>query len=297
MSRELQTWKERPNPQVFREYTRHTMEAGLSYSSRRKRDPITSYGIILYYLEEITRPESMETFQRPVFLISQRRDTISFIEFMKGNHNRFNIPVQLAGMTNDERERLLNHSFDEIWDDLWFNHNLKIYQQEYRRARTCYESIEKNLPSLFEKHPSQTQRREWGFPKGKKFQSETDRECALREFREETRYPTDGLIHRSPRTFVENYRGTNRKMYRTVYFLAQTMEKFPIRYEQREGILRSRTISEELGDLKWVTLEESIDYLGQRKYDLLKDAHDEVMTLHVNAFEPPPGLSFPNSSS
>jgi 8-oxo-dGTP pyrophosphatase MutT (NUDIX family) len=35
---------------------------------------------------------------------------------------------------------------------------------------------------------------EWGFPKGKKNRNENDRECAIREFREETNIESHEII-------------------------------------------------------------------------------------------------------
>jgi len=248
-----------------------------------KPQPITSYGIILYTLTPVEPRPSNNPFAPLMehnefiakFLISQRRDTICFIEFMKGNHNRYNIGSLISGMTQDEQQRLLKCDFDTIWDDLWINHRLKIYTQEYKKAKFCYEKIRVDLPQLIEKHTSSILAPEWGFPKGKKFQNEDLFTCALREFGEETRYKTTNLTFPSNKTFTENYIGTNKKQYRTVYYLAQSPTTLPINYEYA-GMLRPKTISEELGDMKWVTLEEAKVYLQDSKMVVLNNAHTEI---------------------
>ena len=55
---------------------------------------------------------------------------------------------------------------------------------------------------------------EWGFPKGRKKQNETDIECALREFTEETQYKPDTItIDDYSFPYHEIFFGTNKHKY------------------------------------------------------------------------------------
>lgn len=259
-------WRNRKPPDVYRKYTRYTIS---KKKYKRYHDAITSYGIILYtFVEENDK-------RIPYFLISQRRDTISFIEFMKGNHSSFNLPIQFSRMTPEERSRFSKYSFDQIWDDLWLNKTLKIYTQDYSFAKNRYQDIFKDIPKLLRQYPSQTQYPEWGFPKGKRHRNETEISCAVREFSEETCYSSKNIKVKNEK-YVETFRGTNYKLYKTVYFPAEVSDKLPIVYQRKEHGIRKSTISEEIGDLKWVTFEEAKEYLNPVKYQLIKKLYYRI---------------------
>lgn len=61
---------------------------------------------------------------------------------------------------------------------------------------------------------------EWGFPKGRRNSQETDYDCALREFSEETGIPISKMRNvRNIVPFEELFTGSNYKSYRHKYFL------------------------------------------------------------------------------
>lgn len=63
---------------------------------------------------------------------------------------------------------------------------------------------------------------EWGFPKGRRSGCESDLECAIREFSEETCYcRNDYILFDNIPPIVENIIGTNGISYRHVYYVAQ----------------------------------------------------------------------------
>ena len=95
-----------------------------------KRSPIISYGIILFTDKN-----------DPKFLLAQRRDTIEYVDFIKGN--RYYIPLEdyAINMTEEERERILNYEFDDLWNDLWINKESKYYKQDYEESKKDFELI------------------------------------------------------------------------------------------------------------------------------------------------------------
>ena len=63
---------------------------------------------------------------------------------------------------------------------------------------------------------------EWGFPKGRKMRGESDLECAIREFCEETGYSySDIKIVTNIKPIIENIIGTNGVKYRHIYYIAE----------------------------------------------------------------------------
>ncbi len=50
---------------------------------------------------------------------------------------------------------------------------------------------------------------EWGFPKGRRIRCESDLDCALREFNEETNIPQDSIHVFKNIVLSETFRGTN----------------------------------------------------------------------------------------
>lgn len=230
------------------------------------RGPITSYGIILFH-----RDSTGELW----YLLSQRRDTIEYTDFLRGKYSLEDLDNSLALMTPVERQRLKNHTFDELWDDLWINHESYFYKTVKESAR---EKFEHNREIMLERLERTTSRRSecgWGFPKGKRNPYESDIQCAYREFAEETRMSLTYLNLLNLVPAKETFQGTNRKMYRTIYYLARVDHKIPIRkipiYE-----IRRETISEEISNLRWCKIEEAMGLLPLWRQKMLLEVDSRV---------------------
>jgi hypothetical protein len=89
-------------------------------------DPITSYGIILFSRNE----------NGILFLLYQRRDNFEYMDFLRGLwQSESQLPSLFELMSYDERDRLRNYTFDELWNDLWVKHDSKIYREGYSMAK------------------------------------------------------------------------------------------------------------------------------------------------------------------
>jgi len=122
-------------------------------------DPITSYGILLFYVD----------FNDQIwYLLAQRRDTIEYTDFIRGRYSQLNLEIYFRLMTSDERKRLTTYTFDELWDDLWVNHDNSFYKDMRSKAQAKYESNSSIMNTLLETTVSITTEPSWGFPKGKK---------------------------------------------------------------------------------------------------------------------------------
>lgn len=188
--------------------------------------PITSIGLIAfrYHNNEIQ------------YLMICRKDTLGYIDFMRGKYSIFNkdyIINMLKQMTNEEKERLKTWSFEELWIGIW---GTKTISSQYKSEESIsYEKFSalrnginnKNsfydLSSMIEESNqfSLWFEPEWGFPKGRRNFQEKDFDCALREFNEETGYLIKTVTTiQNIYPFEEIFTGSNYKSYKHKYYLA-----------------------------------------------------------------------------
>ena len=110
---------------------------------------------------------------------------------------------------------------------------------------------------------------EWGFPKGRKSKGESDLECAVREFTEETGYSQHDIkILSNIKPIVENIIGTNGISYRHIYFLAEDISDNVPKISDGN--------SNEIGNIGYFTFEDS--------YQLLREYHVEKRLIIKNVF-------------
>lgn len=83
--------------------------------------PITSFGIIVFRNNEADIRE---------YLMIRRKDTLGFIDFMRGKYNtnnKYYIMNMLKQMTTSEKNLLSTKSFTELWNLLWGDASLSSY--------------------------------------------------------------------------------------------------------------------------------------------------------------------------
>lgn len=230
---------------------------------RTEKTPITSYGILLFYIDNGVRR----------YLLAQRRDTIEYTDFLRGRYSLQCLELYLTLMTDEERDRLTNYNFNELWDDLWVNHNSRFYKDGRAKAEAKYQANRVELMRLLRETRSRVTAPGWGFPKGKKNLAETDLQCALREFNEETKMKLSyqNLLNISAST--EIFKGSNNKIYSTVYYIAETKKRIPIKKMNVHG---RPTVSEEVSELAWCTVSEARKYLPEWRYKLLVDTDKRI---------------------
>jgi 8-oxo-dGTP pyrophosphatase MutT (NUDIX family) len=220
-----------------------------------------TFGLIVYYIDssrEIT------------FHIAQRRDSLAYINYLRGNVPPNKLERYLALMSIEEKYRLQHHSFEDLWKDL-FSDPYMIKDSYYWQA---FDKFEKNLEilkkSLIDDHSSFLL--EWSFPKGRKKKfSEPDLVCALREYREETRSKCYlELIDHSPLSVTRQFRD---QTYTTYYYIAKSkFQPKPRLYTFQTGSIKRQSISNETGDLVWATHMQAQQLLPIHLTDVLKEA-------------------------
>lgn len=185
--------------------------------------PITSYGVIVFRESE----NGLE------YLMIRRKNSFGFIDFIRGKYtleNIFQIQKMIDEMSVEEKEKILTLSFEELLKDMWDDECTSQLKNEELLSKKKLKQIREGifegdiciqLKDLVKKSASCWKETEWEFPKGKRNIQESDMDCALREFQEET-----GIIFNRIKVvenvlpFEETFIGTNHKSYKHKYFLA-----------------------------------------------------------------------------
>ena len=197
------------------------------------KHPITSFGVIAYRTTKKGRE----------FLMIRRKDTLGYVDFMRGKyplHNKVYIMNIIDEMTLDEKARILNKTFDELWNGLWGDNVGIQYRSEERISREKLDSLrmgvtmgahQYSLHSLIDESQTKWGEPEWGYPKGRRNYKEKDIVCALREFEEETGYSKNKLdVIQNLIPFEEIFTGSNYKSYKHRYYVANMKSHVTVSY-------------------------------------------------------------------
>jgi 8-oxo-dGTP pyrophosphatase MutT (NUDIX family) len=104
---------------------------------------------------------------------------------------------------------------------------------------------------------------EWGFPKGRKEQDETEKECACREFQEETDYTGFDYELLKMNPLNELFMGSNKVKYKHKYYIAQFIGNKEAKVNSKNKIQKM-----EISDLKWFNIDECLEKI--RDYSIEK---------------------------
>tara|TARA_Y100000389_G_scaffold36102_1_gene30694 strand:- start:27033 stop:27830 length:798 start_codon:yes stop_codon:yes gene_type:complete len=233
------------------------------HSFSQCKHPITSIGIIAFRIKE-TNIE---------YLMIRRKDTLGFVDFMRGKYslnNKRHLMNIIDEMTMEEKKKILNMSFEDLWSHLWGGNNIGIqYRSEKRVSREkfillkegiSYKNINYCLESLIKESKTNWKETEWGYPKGRRNYQEKDIRCALREFSEETGYNKSVCkIVNNLLPFEETFTGSNYKSYKHRYYVA---------YVKSDAISETPYQNSEVSCVEWKTYPDAIRCI--RSYNLEK---------------------------
>lgn len=194
-------------------------------------EPIMSFGIICFR-------KNMEQ-QRLEYLMIQRRDSLSFMEFIRGKYELENIEYikhLMNFMTVNERRLLMTTLFDDLWNQVWYQAFMPKLTPEYFEAKEKFHKLKQgfeikksnnqrmvvSLSHLLASTETKYHEPEWGFPKGRRRLKEKDVDCAVREFCEETGFVKEDVELQEDFTpYEEIFFGTNHIKYRHVYYISE----------------------------------------------------------------------------
>ena len=231
------------------------------------RHPILSYGIILYHVDEGNIPR---------IVMIERKDSLSFIEFIRGKYktatNINYLELLISRMTEEEKAKLLHNSFDELWLKLWIHVdevNQRI-KKEFVRSKENFEKLKKgfmigtnfhSLETIIRVSKKSHTMNEWEIPKGRRSGHENNKDCAIREFQEETNIPPHKyktITNMIP--LIEEYRGINNVRYKHIYYVGKIEEKLELNID-----LENKEQYTEIKDISWLTERECYEKI--RDYD------------------------------
>lgn len=230
-----------------------------SHLYRDCKEPITSYGVILYKIHENTLN----------FLLIRRKDTLTYVEFIRGRYNTQDIKFitkLIYGMTSEEKKRLSELDFEELWNLLWINPNLKQHRKEFETSSVKFKYLKENniLQELLKSINSQWNEPEWGFPKGRRNLYEDDIACAEREFIEETGIKkNDYIILKHINPITEVFTGTNNIPYKHVYYIGLFLSDSDININENNKYQVA-----EVGKIGWFNYNDSMNLI--RPYNIEK---------------------------
>ena len=237
--------------------------------------PTVSYGMIVYRRNKET--------QKREYLMICRKDSFGYVDFIRGKYalsDLAHVRHIIREMSQNEHEKIKQaECFSKLWYDFWnvsitknsHKHEERMARQKYDLLKKgiAYGSNEKNvyisLDDMIDESSS-FEDPEWEFPKGRKELKESELECALREFEEET-----GISKLSVRLienllgFDENYIGTNYLAYKHRYFLAEYSNDQE-EYDNEELFMKFQ--KNEVSKMKWKSLDQCLSDI--RPYHLEK---------------------------
>lgn len=239
--------------------------------------PIMSYGIICYKVEN----------NEIKYLMLQRKDSLSFMEFIRGKYQISDIDYikfLISNMTLSERNMIVNNSFDDIWNYLWCQNSANSTKntKEFIESKNKFDVlINLNFFKLYIKAIAGIfNEQEYGFPKGRRRIRENDIDCAIREFYEETKIKKDDLIiYENIEPYEEIFFGTNNVLYKHSYYIAK------LKNNNVNPIIDPTCIEQirEVRALKWFNNTEVIAHI--KKYNIERIELFKFVDINVKQIE------------
>ena len=233
------------------------------------KTPISSFGIIAFrynsYIDDIQ------------YLMILRKNSFGYIDFIRGKFvesNYGHICQLINEMSNDEKENVLTKKHEELATEMWgvrrtthapWRGDENGTQKKFDRLN--HTGIQQGnqyykLPDMIRQSPTSWEETEWEFPKGRKNHQESDLDCAVREFCEETGYSIQQIeLLQNVLPFEEIFIGSNHKSYRHKYFLARIKD-------DRKEIDISTFQQAEVKKAEWKTYQQCFDAI--RPYSVEK---------------------------
>jgi 8-oxo-dGTP pyrophosphatase MutT (NUDIX family) len=223
----------------------------------------------------------------------RRKDTLGYIDFMRGKYSIFNRPYitnMLNQMTVEEKTRMRSGDFGLLWQAIWGKPlpaaaaaaaaPVSQYRSEELTSRDKYNllfsgvfhssdperkfwSEKYTLNDLIDASDPGWEEPEWGFPKGRRNPQEKDYECAMREFTEETGISAYRHLHnvQNLMPYEEIFTGSNYKSYKHKYYVMfLNQDQYNVPLDQFE--------SSEVSLMAWKTLDQARQCI--RPYNLEK---------------------------
>jgi 8-oxo-dGTP pyrophosphatase MutT (NUDIX family) len=212
-------------------------------------------------------------------LMIRRKHSYNYTEFIMGKYDLNNpeyIILLLSEITELEKRILLDEdiTFDELWRNLWNiidDQEITNYQTEFNSAKNKFQrllsgysiflngqNIQIQMKSILQLPHKYLEEPEWGFPKGKRNIHESDINCSLREFTEETNIPASNIRILPMNPFQEYYKASNRKFYCNIYYIAEYITNSNDELTILDNNIHQR---QEISDIRWISWTNSNEFI------------------------------------
>lgn len=189
-------------------------------------------------------------------------------------------------MTREEQTRLMNNSFEYLWNSMWIN-NTNNMRREYNTSSNKFRTlkngykiksygvvIDVTLEYLIDEY--YMIETEWEFPKGRRKINEKDIHCALREFEEESAISKNLLIiEDNYKQYEEIFIGNNQLRYRNIFYLASYLKN-----NIHDEFYNKTNMDQikEIKDVKWFDYDTICDKIRTKieKLELFKRIHNQI---------------------
>jgi len=232
--------------------------------------PVMSFGIILYC------DKNIKGLNKTKIIMIERKDTLSYIEFLRGKYksiyNTDYIQLLINRFSVNEKKKILNYEFDKLWEKLWIHTNTinnKI-KREYSKSKEMFHQLRNgyeiknmkyNLNYFIDNSDTNYIDNEWEIPKGRRLHNENNKECAIREFEEETNIDiTNYQLIDNILPLIEEYISINDVHYKHIYYIGKIDNYLDLYIDKN-----NKDQYTEIKDIKWLTEEEC--YQKIRDYD------------------------------
>lgn len=258
---------------------------------KKCQQPVNSFGIICYKEIDTINQNTVLEFDEDFkikrhqktynIIIIQRKHTIGCIEFLRGKYDYTNseyIIKLFDMMTIEEKTMILNNQhFDKLRELIGIPKKNSIYKIEYDEAEVKFNNLVSSglLTNLLSKSSTTWQSPEWGLPKGRRHNLESDLICGLREFYEETGLNSNDIqLQLNIQPLEEIYTGINGVKYRHVYYFAKYVGDLE---KQLIVNLENNIQSFEISNIQWA----SLDIIKT----LIRTYHQEKLNVIEKAFQ------------
>ena len=281
----------------FQKNIKHCSNCGIpGHSYRECSSPITSFGTLLFRVNStlwsqeavLTKtPQSITGFegaqQSIEVLLIQRRDSLGYVDLLRGKysiHDVEYIKKQIAGMTDEEREKIVNKDFEEIWSEMWGAESTDVqYKKDKENSKNKLMALREGitldisgttatLADFVRECSVHWSTPEWGFPKGRRDGAESDLDCALREMKEETGLQTNEVyVVHNLEPLVETFMGSNRVNYCHKYFIIYVPDGSAVKYDPNNPHMKR-----EIGNIQWFPIQDALQQIrseNQEKREIL----------------------------
>lgn len=270
------------------------------HTNRSCKGPVTSFGLIVFtqgrqdFLkgrmypfhrvpckthDKISIPNQIpSSVEEVLFLLVERKDTVGFLNIVQGSYPDLEpykskkLNKYIYELTCEERQKLVKYSFEDLW---------KIAGSDKRdlvKAKAKFDILK--VEELLKIHACSHQEADYLMPKGRLKFGETTRQCAIREFSEETGYTKSDVEMLNLDPYEEQFTGTDGKSYKNVFFVAR------LRY--------GATVSVKLGDDPNQTKEvRNVGWFNVNECStLIRDYHQDKKNIIVQVYSLLPPLQW-----